>query len=116
MKKLAFIFGTIGVILFLLILLFKIHHWPGAGLLLTYGSIFNCIIVLPLIAIYLFKSKPANNSLYLFGTLSLFIIVIGLILKINHLPASDIVHAIGTGLFIVFSVLFARNLYGAQNE
>ena len=84
MKKVAYVFGTCGVIILLLSLLFKAEHWPGAGFLLNYGTVFNCIIVLPIIAFYLFKESSPNKNLYLFGTLSAFILCIGIFSKFMH--------------------------------
>jgi len=114
MKKVAYVLGTIGVIILLLTTLFKFHHWAGAGILLIYGTIFNCIIVLPIIAIYLFKGKSHNKNLYLYGTLSAFIMFAGIFFKIQHWAGSTLVHAVGTDLFIVFVILFALNLYKFQ--
>ncbi len=114
MKKVAYVLGTIGVIILVLTILFKFHHWPGAGILLTWGMLFNCIIVLPVIAIYLFQGKSPNKNLYLYGTISAFIMFAGIFFKIQHWAGSTLVHAAGTGLFIVFAILFALNLYKSQ--
>lgn len=111
MKTVAYVLATIGVIILVLTTLFKFHHWPGAGILLTWGMLFNCIIVLPIIAIYLIQGKSQSKNLYLYGTISAFIMFAGIFFKIQHWAGSTLVHSVGTGLFIVFAILFALNLY-----
>ena len=45
MKKTVFVTVAIGVIIIVLTLLFKLHHWYGADILLIFGTIFNFFIV-----------------------------------------------------------------------
>lgn len=111
MKKAAFIFGVIGIIIFLLGTLFKILHWPGAGYLLTWGTLFNLIIVMPIIAIFILSGKSTKKGLYFFGALSLFFWIAGGFFKIQHWPASGILLTIGVLLIIVFVILYAIELY-----
>ncbi|MCX6252786.1 MAG: hypothetical protein NTX61_18785 [Bacteroidetes bacterium] len=115
MKKVAYVIVTIGVIVVLLGLFFKMYHWEGSVIFL-YGSIFSWIIAFPLIAIILLKGKAANKNTNLFGTISAFILFVGIYFKILHYPASEQIQAVGTVLFIVFSILFALNLYKSPKE
>ncbi|MCF8346185.1 MAG: hypothetical protein K9G38_03165 [Bacteroidales bacterium] len=110
MKKTAIIFGTIGVIIFLLSVLFKLLHWPGAGLLLVWGSFFILIIVIPIIAAYTLSKASTNKRLYFFGAISAFIWLAGIIFKFQHWPAQAILLVAGTAMLIVFTVLFAMEL------
>jgi len=92
------------------------NHWDGANYLLIFGTLFNFIIVLPIIAIYLYKGNLQNKNIYLYGTLSAFILYAGVFFKLNHWVNSEIVQAVGTVLFIIFTILLALNLYKNQEE
>ena len=109
MKKLAFILGTTGVIIILLQLLFKLHHWEYAGTIIRYGTLFNFIIVLPVAAVYALSLK--NKKMLFFGACSAYVLLGGLLFKFFHWPASQIIYACGTLLVIIFVILYAIDLY-----
>lgn len=54
MKKLAFITGALSFSLTLLGILFKLMHWPGAGVLLVVGIGLFAIVFVPSITKYLY--------------------------------------------------------------
>lgn len=116
MKKTVFVTVAIGVIIIVLTLLFKLHHWYGADILLIFGTIFNFFIVLPLIAIYFFLGNFENKNLYLYGTTSAFILYAGMFCKLNHWAASGFVQIVGTVLFIIFVILLVFNLLQSPKE
>jgi hypothetical protein len=110
MKKAAIILGAIALIIFLLGGLFKIMHWPGAGILLIYGTLFNAIIAIPVIAIYTLKTDSPYKSWNFFGAISAFILIAGWFFKMNHWPAQGILLTTGTVLLIVFVLFYASKL------
>lgn len=55
MKKAAFILGTTFASLTLLGIIFKVMHWPGAGIGLVTGVVGFALIALPTIAVYRYK-------------------------------------------------------------
>lgn len=111
MKKAALILGTIGVIIFLVAFLFKLLHWPAAGLVLGYGSLFNLVIVMPVIAVFTLSKDSPNKPLYFFGAVSAFIWIAGAVFKFNHLPGQAILLSVGTGLLILFIILTGINIF-----
>ena len=111
MKKAALILGTIGVIIFLVSGLFKLLHWPAAGLILGYGSLFNLVIVMPVIAIFTLSKDSPNKPLYFFGALSAFIWIAGAVFKFNYLPGQTILLSVGTGLLILFIILTGISIF-----
>ena len=113
MKKAAFIFGTIPVIVLALGLLFKMHHWDGANIILVLG-ILLFVISLPIIAFYLFKTNYSYKNTYIYWAISIFIMVVGIFFKINHYAGSIILQTIGTGLFVFFTILFAFKLFKSE--
>lgn len=110
MKNIAYFLGTSALANLALSILLKLNHWYGAGSFLKFGSAFNLLIVFPIIGIYLLKKKSPNRSIQLFGLISLFVLYIGIIFKIQHYPSGELIQVFGTGLFIVAIVLYSRIL------
>lgn len=113
MKKTAFISVTISLIVMVLALLFKMHHWVGAGIILMAG-ILLIIISLLVTAVYLDKANIKFKNPYIYWAISIIIIIAGIVLKVGHLAGSMILQIIGTGLFIIFTISLALKLY--KNE
>lgn len=113
MKKSAFIIGTISIIVLALGILFKMHHWQGADMVLIFGMLFS-VISFPLIAIYQSKRNFKYKNTYIYWAISTSIMIIGIFFKLNHYNSSIIIHAIGTGLFILFSILFAFKIFKSE--
>ncbi len=110
MKKAAIIFGAIAISIFLIILLFRTQHWPGAGKILLFGTIFNLVIAAPVVAIYTLSKESPNRGMNSFSVISAFILTAGWLFKMNHWPAAGIILTFGTALLIIFVILFAVNL------
>ena len=55
MKKAAFILSTVFASTTLIALLFKVMHWPGAGIGLVIGVAGLALIGLPLLAIHRYR-------------------------------------------------------------
>ena len=57
MRKLIYVSGAITSSLFVLGMLFKIFHWPGAGPLLLVGMTGFALIFIPSFAVYHYKKE-----------------------------------------------------------
>ena len=57
MKLATYILGTVSSMLFVIGALFKIQHWPGAGIMLTLGLAAFGLVFIPLYAIYQYKKS-----------------------------------------------------------
>ena len=57
MKLAMYILGSLSSMLFIVGILFKIQHWPGAGVMLTLGLGIFPIVFIPLFAIYHYKKS-----------------------------------------------------------
>lgn len=55
MKIFTYIIGTVSAMLFVIGVLFKIQHWPGASVLLTLGLGVIGLVFIPLCAMRLYK-------------------------------------------------------------
>jgi hypothetical protein len=96
MKSIMKIFGIISPALLAVAALFKIQHWPGAGILMVLGFFLLCIFFLPSAIYVLYKeNKGKRFVLYLFGFVSFFPWMAGVLFKVQHWPSASILLTIG---------------------
>lgn len=57
MKLAIHIIGALSSMLFIVGILFKLQHWPGAGVLLTFGLGIFAIVFIPLYTIYHYRKS-----------------------------------------------------------
>ncbi len=119
MKKTMNIFSTIALILIAFGALFKIMHWPGAGIMMTFGFFNLCFIALPA-GLYVMKKEMKDKKktiLFISAFIGGFASLIGLLFKVQHWPMASILLVIGTigicGLFI--PTLLISKLKSASN-
>lgn len=107
--------GLLSGIVFLLGNLWKIQHWPGAGLLLTLGLFSLAVFVIPMFATMKIqdtrrKGLKVNNFLYITGLVGGIAFLLGSLFKIQHWPASGILLTLGlSSLAFFFLPLFVVN-------
>ncbi len=98
----AFIFGM----LFIAGVVFKIQHWPSAGLILSLAVAYGALLFLP--ALLTAKLKDQENRskkiIYILGALGMFSYITGLLFKIQHWPLATLL--LSAGLALVFFVVF----------
>jgi hypothetical protein len=103
MKTLMKISGVAGTIIFGTAALFKIQHWPGAGIMLTLGALILAFFFLPSALGVLWKETHSKNKLFLF--ISTFVtglcLILGTVFKIQHWPAAGILLSLAV-LFVIF--------------
>ncbi|MBI4931313.1 MAG: SpoIIE family protein phosphatase [Bacteroidetes bacterium] len=77
--------------------IFKIQHWPGASMLMLFGTFVFAFFYLPLFVTENWKTKESSitKSILIFQSLVIFIFAIGFLFKIQHWP--------GAGLFYYFN-------------
>jgi|APIni6443716594_1056825.scaffolds.fasta_scaffold857933_1 hypothetical protein len=113
MKQAVYILGTISVIVLALGVLFKMHHWEGAVIILMTGILLS-IISLPVTAVYFAKANLKHKNTYIYWAISTFIMIVGIFFKVQHYPGSMILQIIGTSLFIIFTIFLALKLYKSE--
>jgi len=88
MKQKIYIIGVITVMVILMGTIFKINHWPAAGIMLTAGLITLVLIFLPLALIdsYRGDENKQNKPLYIVTGVTGFVIFTGMLFKIMHWP------------------------------
>jgi hypothetical protein len=104
MKKLMKISGVAGTVMLGFAAIFKILHWPLAGILITLGAIVLSFLFLPSSLVVLWKETKSQKKLILF--ISAFVagvaFIFGMLFKIQHWPGANIVILAGlaTGAFL----------------
>ena len=112
MKKLMKISGVTGTIMLGFAAIFKISHWPLAGVLLCSGALILSFLFLPSALVVLWKETKNQKKLILF--ISAFItgvaFITGMLFKIQHWPGAGTVISLSvlTGAFLFLPSLFVQ--------
>jgi hypothetical protein len=107
--------GLIPGIITILGSLFKIQHWPGAGVMITLGLIGLAFLFLPMYASYRIreageKNEQINRKLWIGGTVAGILFILGALFKIMHWPGAGIVILASWSLVgVVFLPLLVLN-------
>ncbi len=97
MKKTAYILGIVFVNLFLAGTLFKINHFPGAGIILMLSIFGFCFIFMPLILSLKYKIEKKHKILFVATFVTFAVMFTGAVFKMMHWP--------GAGIFIIIGLL-----------
>ncbi len=105
-KVFMFVSAFLAAMLFIMGILFKVQHWPGAGIVLNLASITGIFLFIPS---FLLNSLKNTNSrpeklLLILAASGLILFVAGLLFKIQHWPLANIFFM--SGLTILFAVVF----------
>ena len=123
---------TLNVIVWILIIplllgeFFKIQHWPGANILITFGAFIFTFFYMPLFAIESWKTKETKISklVLLLQTFILLLFAIGFTFLIMHWPGAGVFYFINNYILLYIIVPFAlyhlalsrkKNLFTAHN-
>lgn len=113
MKNTMKISAIAGTLLLGFAALFKIMHWPGAGILLTLGGFVLAFVFMPSALTVLWKET--HNRRWLFLYISAFIsgmlFIIGVVSKVQHWPLAGLTltFAAMSGIFLLIpSALIAK--------
>lgn len=119
MKNTMKISGIAGTILLGFAALFKIQHWPGAGIMLTLGALALAFVFLPSSLRVLWKETHNRNSLFLFisAFIAGFFFVIGTIFKIQHWSGAGILLLLAfAGALMFVPALLVTKLQDQENK
>ena len=120
MKNLMKISGVIGTIMLGFAALFKIQHWPGAGIIITSGAFTLSFIFLPSALTVLWKESQSKNRLLLFisAFLAGLFFTMGALFKIQHWPGSGLILtlALTSGILVFIPAFLTRLLRDPDNK
>jgi hypothetical protein len=113
MKNTMKISGIAGTIMFGFATLFKIQHWPLAGVLMLLGAVILALIFMPSAMVVLWKETHNRKRLFLFisGFVTGMLFIFGTLFKIQHWPVAGILLSLSVLTAIFFfipSILFSR--------
>lgn len=113
MKNTMKISAVAGTILLGFASLFKIMHWPLAGILMTLGALTLAMVFLPSTLIVLWKESHSHKRLFLLisAFFAAFFFIAGILFKVQHWPGAGIMitlAGISSVLFLVPSLLLTR--------
>ena len=109
-----YILAIFGCVVFTFGFLFKIQHWPGAGMLLTIGFLFIGFLMIPAMLITKLRNPEEKNlhTAYIIGALSLMFFLTGDLFKIQHWPGAGIMLVVGAiGLTTIFFPVYVTKAY-----
>lgn len=111
MKKTIYISGIIVINLILFGSLFKLMHWPGAGVMITTGFVLFSLWILPASLLNHYKGADQKKKKWVYITVFLVVAIdfIGALFKIQHWPGASILFLIG--ILIPFAVFLPVYIY-----
>jgi drug/metabolite transporter (DMT)-like permease len=120
MKNTMKISGVAGTVLFGFAAMFKIQHWPMAGVLMTLGALVLAFVFLPSALNVLWKET--HNRKRLFLVISAFfagmLLIIGTLFKIQHWPMAGAILtlAVLSGILFFIPALALSRLSDQENK
>ncbi|WP_375577959.1 hypothetical protein ABWH96_12995 [Marivirga tractuosa] len=112
MKQFTYISGYLFALSTTAGAFFKVMHFPGANIMLFSGLLGISFIFLPLLLFNKFKDKVfkvmSEKLKWIFGTLSLMLILVGSSLRVLHLPGAMVLLGLG---MLTFGILFLPFLF-----
>src|SRR5512133_2112213 len=108
MKQKLYISGLVNLFVILAGTVFKLNHFPGAGILLTIGIVSFVLIFIPLALISSYRnSENGSKLLYIFTGITCFVVFTAMLFKIMHWPFAGIALTIALPFpFVVFLPVF----------
>lgn len=120
MKTTMKISGIAGTVMFGFAALFKIQHWPGAGILMTMGAFTLALIFLPSALGVLWKETKNSRKLFLLftGFLTGFCFIGGTLFKVQHWPFAGLILTTGvvTGILLFIPALLINRMNDQDNK
>jgi hypothetical protein len=123
MKKFMYIFGMIAPAMLITGTIFKIQHWPGAGVLLVLslfmlGAIYLPVFVMVKIRDTRKEGKKVNMPMYIAGLIAGIIFIAGAMFKIQHWPGASIMIILSgfVTVFIFIPILVIQALKDKENQ
>jgi len=120
MKNTMKISGVAGTILFGCAAMFKIQHWPGAGIILTLGAMILTFVFMPSALGVLWKETKSGKRLVLFisAFLSAGLFITGILFKIQHWDGGGpiLIMAGVVMLFLLIPSLLSAGLQYAEKK
>ena len=119
MKQVTFTFGLTSTILLLAGTIFKLFHWPGAGVMVTLGAVTLVLAYFPLLLRYKLKEAPKGEYLmHISGWVGISLTTLGVLFKVMHWPGASIQLLVGMAVlaFVYVPVYFFKQYRTSANR
>lgn len=120
MKNTMKISAITGTIMIGFAALFKIMHWPGAGIMLTLGSLLLAFVFMPSALTVLWKETHSGKKLFLYisAFITAMLFIFGVTAKVQHWPMAGLILALGSlsGIFAFVPALLSAKLKDQDNK
>jgi uncharacterized protein with PQ loop repeat len=107
-KLFLFISAFFAGIFFIFGVVFKIQHWPGAGIILSLAALSGVLFFVPALALSRLTDQEnrAKRPVYILGALGMIFYAIGMLFKIQHWPLASMFMITGMILlcFLAFPI------------
>jgi hypothetical protein len=92
MKQKLYILGVISTMIISTGVIFKMEHWPAAGIMIAAGTLILVLLFFPaaLISSYKAEGNTQNRLLYIVTYITCFVVFTGMLFKIQHWPYAGI--------------------------
>jgi len=116
MKQKLYITGVITTITIILGLIFKINHYPGAGILITAGIAFLLLAFLPTALFNHYKNEGGSLALHIVTWLTCFVVFTSMLFKLMHWPGASFLLFIALPFpFVIFLPVYLIVTSGIKN-
>ncbi|HNX66313.1 MAG TPA: hypothetical protein PKH02_05485 [Bacteroidales bacterium] len=116
MKQKLYITGVITTIAIILGIMFKINHYPGAGILTTAGIAFLLLVFLPAALFNHYKNEGGSLLLHFVTWLTCFVVFTSMLFKLMHWPGASFLLFIALPFpFVVFLPVYLIVTSGIKN-
>jgi hypothetical protein len=120
MKNTMKISGIAGTIMFGFATLFKIQHWPMAGVTMLLGAFILAFVFMPSALVVLWKETHNRNRLFIFisGFVTGMLFIFGTLFKIQHWPVAGIILSLSvlSAIFFFIPSLLINRLADPENK
>lgn len=101
-----YVSGFFAGMLFIMGSLFKVQHWPGAGLMLSLSYFSGIIFFIPALFYSLFRDKERRikRPVYILAMTGVTLHLLGLLFKIQHWPYAGLLLTAGMSILYVFTL------------
>jgi hypothetical protein len=109
MKQKIYILGLISAMIISTGVIFKVNHWPAAGIMIAVGTLILVLLFFPaaLINSYKAEGNTQNRLLYIVTYITCFVVFTGMLFKIQHWPNAGVALLIALPFpYIVFLPVF----------
>jgi len=106
MKTTMKVAGIAGTILFGFASMFKIMHWPMAGVLMTLGAFTLAFVFLPAALAVLWKESRSRRRILLLisAFFAAMFFIVGILFKVQHWPGSSVLITLGAVVAILLLI------------